>query len=238
MFCSRHHQCSAGPRSFVGGALFGLILVSLVGCFGSKIDDDDDDGGGFDTGSSGSGYKTHDYFPLDGARSWTYYADSEPTLLQVNLNSETVELSGSTRIFTIEYRNFDSGELLYSIDWSSDATDGILIHGFLDERTGLNGTFDPPVVLAKPRMSPGARARMDYGDFYVISAFEGVEDCPNLWGGADWECLVFDVSTDWSESPPFIGKWWLATSWGPSWMQWEGMSEPWILAEAGWSPGD
>ncbi len=52
----------------------------------------------------------------------------------------------------------------------------------------------------------------------------------NLWVD-DWDCLRIEIDSAGDE--PFLGTWWLATSWGPSRFLPKGHDAPWVLGEAG-----
>jgi hypothetical protein len=175
----------------------------------------------------------HRFFSLDGEREWSFSSGSEDWRLRAEMQTPHDE-DGSTTIATIQYTRVETDELLYTIAWSSDSSDGIRVHSFTNVQTGDGGAFSPPVVIADPVMEIGDEIRTSYGDFDVVSVLEAYEACPNHWS-ADWDCVRLAVSTDRPEAPPFIGTWWLANTWGPSWFQPPGLEEPWILTDAHWS---
>jgi hypothetical protein len=57
-------------------------------------------------------------------------------------------------VVTIDYGVLDPAELLYSIDWSSDSSNGIQVHGYsVEDGDAVN--FDTPVSMSDYRMVPG-----------------------------------------------------------------------------------
>ena len=206
-----------------------------------------------------SGFSIYKYFPLDGSeRSWKFYntMDTVDWLLEANMVVPH-DRRGGTNVATIEYSQTEPYRLLYSIQWSSDSSDGIRIHGYRIESdfdwvpadtgeeagdTGASTTvtgdwvdFSPPIGIAKHQLSPDDDVTTNTGGATFKSTFEEVERCPNNWASETWDCLRFVVESDGSDVPPFLGTWWLATDWGPSWFQPPGLEQPWILTEATWT---
>jgi len=221
------------------------LPILFLGCSGPKYDY--------------GGFSTHKYFPLDGSqRSWTFYTDAETWLLHAEMLTPH-QREGSTSIATIEYTRTDPYALLYTVKWSSDSSNGIQIHGYSQESDGSSsggddtasgsddtgvdsvepGTwvdFSPPISFSKFQMAAGDKVTSSTGGVTYTSTFEEVEKCPNNWATETWDCLRFVLeSSSSTDVPPFVGTWWLATDWGPSWFQPPGLSDPWVLTEAKWS---
>jgi len=228
---------------------FALATVALS-CSGSKYDY--------------AGFQTHKYFPLDGeSRQWTYLNENLDYLLQVDMLSPK-EQDGSISIATLEYSRKDPTQLLWTVKWSSNSTDGIQIHGYLLEDTGDDGgsgggddtggaggddtgdttdvtaetgtwvSFSPPIQFSEYQMAPGDSVESTTGGVTYKSTLISQEKCPNNWVADPWDCLVFTLEGD--DDLPFVGTWWLATDWGVSRFQPASMAdgEPWVLTKAEW----
>jgi len=187
-----------------------------------------------------AGHDTSKYLAFDGDRSWTYVQDDLSIPWQLSVEEGGTSSVNNTDVITLDYSVRDPKELLFSISWSSDASDGILIHGYSVEPAEegdslVSETFDTPLVVAEYRMVPGDTIPTTAGGVDYISTLVGVEDCPNNWV-PDWECLHFNISdgTDDASSAPFVGDWWFAADWGPSRFQISGFEEDWVLSEATW----
>ena len=203
-----------------------LSMILLTACEGPK------------TGYTG--HSTHEYMALDGTRSWRYVNDG--TDYQLNVEKLESQMVGDTEVVTLEYAEFDPYLLLGSIQWSSDSSDGIMIHGYsVEGQDSL--TFDPPILVADYQMVPGEVSTTETGGSIFLSTFDAVETCPNEWVDDDWECLKFTITTESGVSTyPFVGTWWLANAWGPSRFIAENgpfsASSEWILSQAQWSGGE
>lgn len=220
------------------------ITALTLGCDGAKYDY--------------AGFQTHKYFPLDGeTRQWIYYADDESYLLQVDMLTPQV-LEGSTSIATLEYTQQDPRKLLWTMQWSSNSSSGVQVHGYMIESTdggtsggddtgdgggsdtgssGVTAEFgtwvdlDPPVQISEYQMAPGDSVETVSGGVTYTSTLVESKECPNNWVADPWDCLVFQVEGD--NGVPFVGTWELATDWGVSRFQPASKSgAPWVLTEA------
>ncbi len=181
------------------------------------------------------GFSMDDYFPLDGERSWTYSQLQEDIVWKMNVEkvSQTI-LDGSTEIVTLEHYNDETGDLLYSVDWSSDSSTGIQIWGFSDEQTGESARYDPPVQVADKTMLTNESTETETDGRTFVSTFLGLQECSNDWR-SDWECAAIEIDDgdgDDNAGPPFAGTWWMATSWGTSRFIPTGYTDAWVLASA------
>lgn len=177
------------------------------------------------------GHNTYEYFPLEGERSWRYALDVDSTaeyLLEVEkVSSRVVQ---GTEIALLEYRRSDTADLLFSVEWSSDAGGGILVHSF-EVQGGASETFDTPVQFAEFQMRSGESVTTQTNGYTFTATMVGVENCPNLWVSDVWECLHFQLD-DGGAGVPFAGDWWGAGSWGPSRMRIDGWTDTWVLTNA------
>jgi len=186
-----------------------------------------------------AGHNTYEYFALDGQRTWKYRQDDLTIEWRMEASKSGTVEKGNYDVVTIDYGVLDPAELLYSIDWSSDSSKGIAIHGYSVE-DGDTVAFETPVALSEYRMVSGDLVETTTDGITYVSELVGVELCENDWVTDPWECLHFNISdgVDDSTSAPFVGDWWLAADWGTSRFQPAGYSTPWILSEALWSPDD
>lgn len=208
-----------------------------------------------------AGFRTYDYFPLDGTRTWKYKHAVHDYLLEVDMETEP-EVEGATRIHTLRYKQDEPSRVLYAIKWSSDSTDGVQIHGYIVENepaevsedgddtgepSGGDDTastavdtitdgwvdFDPPLQLTEYQMAPGDVLKSSAGGDDYTSTFEETESCPNDWRD-DWECLRLVIESSSSDPAPFVGTWHWATEYGTSLFEPVGEAAPWTLVEATW----
>ncbi len=182
-----------------------------------------------------NGFVMNDYFPLDGERTWTYSQLQEDVAwkMRVEKVSQTI-YDGSTEIVTLEHYNDETGDLLYSVDWSSDSSTGIKVWGYSDEVTGDSVRYDPPVQVAEKDMLTNDSTETETDGRTFVSTFLGIQECSNDWR-ADWDCaaiVIDDGDGDDLSGPPFAGEWWMATSWGTSRFIPTGYTDAWVLASA------
>ncbi len=202
-----------------------LIGALFVGCEGSSYDY--------------AGHNTYEYFALDGQRTWKYRQDDLSIEWRMEVTKTSTEDRNGTEVVTLDYSVLDPAELLYSIEWSSDSSDGILIHGYRIEE-GYSASFTEPMIVAEYRMNPGDVVESVADGVTYTSTLVGVETCENDWVVDPWDCLHFSISdgVDGEGSAPFVGDWWFAADWGTSRFQPVDYSSNWILSEALWSPDD
>ena len=217
-------------------ALFShLVLASTLGCGSAAY--------------TYSGYWASNHFPIEDNWTWDYTNEGEDFLLRAETTNR--EANGETEVVTIDYKIKETNNLLYSIKWSSDKTDGIQIHGYYiaepfagsgdddggGEDTG-SGTdavvgewvlFSPPVKLASRQAEAGATIETSANGVTYESFFEAYEDCPNLYA-IDWSCMKVTVTSDDDGAAPFEGTWHWAAEYGTSLFQPAGSDFPWTLA--------
>lgn len=186
-----------------------------------------------------SGFALYHYFPLDGQRSWEYVSDDFSYKLVVEKTG--VERKRDFQIVQLDYSEQDPATqektLDYSIKWSSDSTNGVLVHGVKVEGQDTDWqTFDTPVELGK-NVVKGDQTTTETNGTTFTSTFVGVEDCPNNWVTDTWQCLHITIDDE-GAGYPFSGDYWLAASWGPSRFTPTGQSNPWVLAKGDFTPED
>lgn len=231
-------------------ATLALIALGLTGC---------------DPDYRYGGYQIFDHFPLDGSRSWEYASDdlSVPYKLDVRMSEEALTTDKYV-IREFQHFNQETGDPLLSVQWSSDSSSGVLIHGYqVFETSGGTGagtgagpgggTAPPlpatvvsyagnPVVFGDPEMAPGESVVTEVDGYTVTSTFEAVEPCENYWVADDWQnCLrihVDDGDGDPDAGLAFAGTYWIVPRYGIAWMQLTGDSEVWRLVTASWAPDE
>lgn len=211
-----------------------LTLVSTVGCGSAAY--------------TYSGYWASDHFPLGDDWVWEYSSEAEDFLLQVETTNR--ETSGGIEVVTLDYTHRDTGNLLYSIKWSSNNSDGIQIHGYYtaepfsgqdDDDGGDDDTgsatdasigewvlFNPPVEVLGGQAKPGDALTTTTGGVTYEASFDTYEDCPNLYV-SDWRCMKVIITSDDDGAAPFEGTWHWAAEYGTSLFQPEGTDFPWKL---------
>lgn len=184
--------------------------------------------------STYNGHSTYEYFPLDGERSWKYAMDNDSAGYLLEVEKMATADQGGTEVVTLEYRKEDTGDLLYTVDWSSDSAGGILIYGY-EEQGGASVTFDTPVQVAEYKMMGDDQVVTQTNGMTFTSTMIGIEDCTNLWSSDTWECLHMELDDgdgDNLAGPPFAGDWLMAGSWGASRFQPTGWQAEWVLTNA------
>lgn len=184
------------------------------------------------------------YFPYDGERLAEYYnadVDAVPWKLVVE-KLEPTQRIGDYEVVTFEWSNYDTGEIVGSVMWSSAEGDGIQIHGYA-VGTGEPTMYDPPIAVSDDDdyMLSGESITTETGGMTFTSTYVGMEDCPVQWG-LEWEgCVrmsIDDGDGDDMAGPIFAGDYWLVQRYGPAWMHTTGFSDKWDLARYEWSGDD
>lgn len=177
------------------------------------------------------GYQVYEHFPLDGDRNWKYSQDDKKVkwLLEVD-KVQPSEVVGDHEIVTLDYSRGDTGDLLYSVKWSSDSSDGVLIHAFT-ETGGEDVTFDPPIVFGGYQMASGDSVSTSTNEGDYTATFVAIEGCPNHWV-SDWDCIHISLE---GTGRAFEGEYWIAPRYGTSLFQPTGYEQNWNLLEAYWA---
>lgn len=199
-----------------------LALFS-VGCAGQKF--------------AYPGEKLWERFPLEGQRLWEY--TNEDTTVEYSL---AIEKSGSTLVdgkerVILAHTAIDSegGEvLLHELEWSTDADDGIELWSWTDftaDSAGVVTTYDPPIQMAAREMNAGDVVTTTTGPGTFTGEYLGLGDCPNNWSNDTWECAQISLTSD-VGGEPFTGTYYIAMSYGMSWMEPVEVGGKWVLANA------
>ena len=182
-----------------------------------------------------NGQDIHKYFPLDGDRDWEYAQDDLSVEWALYVEMTSVAMIDNTTVATLEYQNKggenEVGEPLFDIQWSSDSTDGVLIHSYTDHSTGDAVYFDTPIVFGEHQMNVGDSVTSQTNGLTITSTFTANTSCDTHWSTDTWDCLYFIVD-DGGAGLPFAGDWWIATNWGAAQLRTTGYSQNWVLTEA------
>ncbi|MEL6344216.1 MAG: hypothetical protein AAFV53_13940 [Myxococcota bacterium] len=189
-----------------------------------------------------SGFQTHNYMGLDGDRNWAYVLDDNTLEWRLKVDKGPEETRDGSAVYPLDYGQENLGTqeytLLYTIWWSSDSRDGIRIHEIMDERAGKSSiAFETPIVIADPQMIPGESVTTETDGLTIVSTLDSQGSCPNDWiTGTPWDCLNFEVDdgAEGGSGLPLIGRWELATDYGPSRFQQTEYTSDWVLSTAYW----
>ncbi len=196
-----------------------LLLAALQGCNPSN--------------TAFSGHSISEFFPLHGVKRDAVYKNDDASFTEkmlVEKLSET-ELSDGTDVSTLEhYLESSTGRtLIGTVEWSSETSDGVRIHGYSDG-DGASTAFDPPVAISPSTdkwQTDDDPVCTETGGFTFRSELIGFEDCPVAWG-PDWsDCLHValvgcssDCECEEDESGLlFVGEYWQVSTYGTAWKQ-------------------
>ncbi|HCH66768.1 MAG: hypothetical protein CL927_16180 [Deltaproteobacteria bacterium] len=214
----RHNGSGVAKTSMV-------VLIGLLagGCEGQKFAYD--------------GETLWERFPLDGDRLWEYVNEDSSVEFSMAVEKTIEGLTDGKTIATLTYTAIDSegGQtLLHEIDWSSDADDGIEIWRWTDFTADAAGTtteYSPPVLVAARQMNSGDTITTATSAGTFTTQYLGLQDCPNNWSNDTWECARLTLSSD-VGGEPFTGEYWIAMSYGVSWMAPTEVGGKWVLSNA------
>jgi hypothetical protein len=179
------------------------------------------------------GQKIYDYFPLDGARWWSYSQDDDS--IDYFLYIEKVEPSRTVddmEVWALETTRSDKKpDLDSTTEWSSDSTNGIIIHSYAVGADAAT-VFDPPIVFANADMAADdfVETKTIVGTF--TATFVSLEACPNHWVPGTttdpWTCAHMKL-----EGPGlgFEGDYWIAPRYGTALFQRIQDPDKWNLLE-------
>lgn len=206
-----------------------LFALALFGCGGP--------------GYTYGGSEVWQLFPFDGTRTWEYI--STDTSLSYKLLVTSIgeaEAIDGTNVYTLDYTtecvaadpDCVDGEILWKLRWSSDPTDGVLIHAF-DVGAGMQDIV-PPMQMTFDTMKKGEVAETTTGGANWTSTMLGTESCP-IAMAANWEeCGLFEVAVDAGDGFPMAGKWWATKGNGVAAMELATQTGRWELSDLACEP--
>ena len=206
-----------------------LIGLTLLACEGAK--------------TSYTGHSPDSYLPLNGERTWRYKngevgAEFSDDDIEINVETFSSEKVGDYEVVTLEYSVADPRQVLATIKWSSDSSNGIFIHGYSIAADGTAVDFETPVQVAETEMIPGDFTTSETDGLSFTATLEAMEDCPNHWYNGDdtWRCLHFSIEEASGASVPFTGNWWFASTYGTSRFEVSAgplsSENPWVLSQS------
>ena len=188
-----------------------------------------------------TGYRMHKQFPLDGDREWQYLNDAEDIQNPFRVEKiATPRIQDNLEIYTLEYYNEETGDIVRAVEWSSDSINGVLIHSYVDYEAGGEAVvLDPPIVFADDDMAPGQFVVTETGGYTFTATLQSSEPCPNHYV-PDWEdCLKLtldDGDGDDSAGALVAGEYWLVPSFGTAWFRMTPDTDIWRLWKHDWEP--
>ena len=201
-------------------ALVGLLLG---GCEGQKFAYD--------------GETLWERFPLEGDRLWEYVNEDSAVDYSLAIEKTAEQLQDGKSVVTLTYTAIDGDGgkvVIHEVDWSSDADDGIEIWRWTDftaDAAGVTTEFSPPIQMAARQMNNGESVVTTTGAGTYTGQYLGLQDCPNNWSNDTWECARLTLTSD-VGGEPFTGEYWIAMSYGTSWMAPTEAGGKWVLSNA------
>ena len=219
-------------ESRTAGGRMGVVALGamvLAGCEGQK----------FQYG----GESLWERFPLDGERLWVYVHDDPAVEYSLSIEKTATNLTNGKDVVTFTYTAVDSdgGEVVLSeIDWSSHADDGVEIWRYTDFTTdaaGVTTEFSPPITFTERQMNAGDLVETSTGGAVYSAQYNGLQECPNNWSDESWECARIELSSS-VGGEPFTGEYWIAMSYGTSWIEPAELGGRWVLSHAVFSASE
>lgn len=178
-----------------------------------------------------TGRSVSEYFPLYGTVREATFKNDDASIgdkLIVEKLSEA-ELADGTDVSTFEYylESSTAKELHGTVEWSSESSDGVRIHGYAEGSAGVTA-FDPPISVSPTNdkwQTGDEPVCTETGGFTFRAELIGFEDCPVSWG-PDWnDCMHLQVigcssgcDCEADESGYFFtGDYWQVATYGTAW---------------------
>ncbi len=199
------------------------VGLASAGCEGQKFDYD--------------GETIFERFPLEGERMWKYINEDPNVGYTLTVEKTNEQLVNGKSIVTLTHTatDIDGNEtIIDAIDWSAHEDDGIEIHSWTDYRddpAGVTVTYSPPIRFAERQMNSGDIVETSTGGATYTGEYSGLQDCPNNWSQSTWECARITLSST-IAGESFTGEYWIAMSYGTSWMAPTEVGGKWVLADA------
>lgn len=191
-----------------------------------------------------SGTKMSDYFTFDGSRTYTYNnLDVETIDWQLIVEKKaTTSVVDEREVVTMEYLNGNTAELLGSVQWSSKASDAVLVHGYSLGATGALVEFDPPVAITDDddamRLDDVIEADAtgsDGSSYHFTTTFvEALSECPSTAQDDFAKCVRLTIDEgdgDNMTGPLFTGDFTFVASWGAVFQTIPGWATAWELTD-------
>jgi hypothetical protein len=178
------------------------------------------------------------HFPLDGSRLWEYLSDADDVNWTLEVEKTKTATASTYEVITLEHLNGDTVESLFDVEWSSDSTNGVKIHGYEDYASGSGPvSFSPAVQFASRQMVPGDISVTEVGGTTFTATFEGLTSCATHWA-VDWDeldCLVVTVKAADGNHTPITGRYTIVPRYGAAYLDLDYYDDLWNLADHTWS---
>ncbi len=194
-----------------------IALASFSGCTGTNP-------------FTFSGVPIPDLFPFDGLRHWEF--TSTDTSVRYRLVAEMLPedpdtIDGRT-VYTVDYftecvaqdGSCVDGELLRSLMWASDGSDGVFVYGY-DNGSGLV-ELSPPVQIGTDAMKRGDVVESTTDGTTWSSEMMGLEPCPVNMNVAWDDCGKFEVTAADGDGSPIAGTYWANAGFNVVAFEWSG----------------
>lgn len=167
-----------------------------------------------------------DTFPFDGERTWEFTSsDTTLTYKLVATSDQEPEAVDGVNRYVVDYwtrclgadEECVDGESLRTIQWSSDVSGGVFVHGY-SEGGGAFAQLTPPLHVAKDVMKRDEVLETVTGGATWTSTMVGEDTCPVLLAD-DWNCVIFDIASDTGDGYPLAGRYWTVKGTGFSAME-------------------
>ena len=178
-------------------------------------------------------------FPFDGQRTWDFVNESNeaPYRLMGSIVGDP-DIVGRRSVYAVSYvkecrfqgEDCVDGDEVLNLRWSSDPSDGVLLHGFTTD--GFFSRLRPPVMLTSDTAQRNEVFTTTSGELEWSSTFLGIQDCPVTFTN-EWQCGVFELSTNAEEPVPVEGTIWAVRGHGIVGMELAGDYGLWRLANDG-----
>lgn len=190
-----------------------------------------------------AGYGMDDFFPFDGERTWEYINTdfTIPYKLVATLDSEA-RVKDSTKIYSIDYekecldpksKECANEGYLRTVEWSSDPTDGVLLHSIED--IGGRTVFNTPISLAASRMTVGDTVVTETDGVTYTATFDVVSSvCPIQWVDEWTDCPKITLD-DGGAGAPLAGEYYAIGGYNVVAMELTGDTGQWQLLYATYS---
>lgn len=190
-----------------------LFVAALAGCGQNQFDY--------------PGQSVWELFPFDGQRTWDYVStDASLAYKMIATSLNEPEPMDGRNVYTVDYAkecvgtdpDCIDGDLLRRIQWSSDSSGGVFVHGFAVGSAEITA-LSPPLQVA---LDPHERAEFvetETGGATWTSTLLGNEPCP-IRMNANWdECAKLEITVDAGDGYPIAGLWWATLGHGVAAME-------------------
>lgn len=209
-----------------------MILLSVLACDGNTVEY--------------NGSTVWKNFPFDGNRTWEFLStDTSLSYKLVATSDQEPEVHDGVNVYLVDYwthcvgadESCVEGESLRKIQWSSDITNGVMIHGYSEGNGPLN-ELSPPILVTPDVAKRGDFEETTTGGATWTSTFSSIESCP-VKLTANWDsCTLFEITTDTGDGYPLAGKYWTVGGNGFAAMEIVTDSGQWQLSDSTCEPAD